>query len=191
MGGTWLPLAAVVLLFGCAPTQPAAMPPAESGAGAVQARPSGTIRIAWGAEPSTLRTKFEQGGASAARELAVTFDSFLTNRDRSGAVVPELARQIPTVDNGDWVVRPDGTMTTVYRLRENARWHDGAPIDASDFVFAYTIYTDTELSVAKRAPENSISSVEAPDPHTVVINWKEPFFRANELGNEEMDPLPR
>ena len=180
---------AIIFLAACAPApttstarEPAGQPAAQ------QVRPRGTIKIAWTREPETLSPKFLSG--SGAGEYTWTFNSALVIRDLVYTPHPMLARELPSQANGTWVVNPDGTMVTTYRLRENARWHDGAPITAQDFVFAYRIYTDDAMPVGVRAPELHMSSVEARDATTLVINWKEPYTGANALGYRMLHPLP-
>ena len=75
----------------------------------------------------------------------------------------ELVSSGAVTYGGDWVVNPDGTMVTTYHLRDNARWHDGAPITAHDFAFAYEVYTDDSMPVGVRQPETLMSRVEAKD----------------------------
>lgn len=151
--------------------------------------PRGKLRIGWPIEPDNLDPKLISGAAVA--EYIWVFNSFLTYYDFSGAPHPMLARQIPTQESGDWIINPDGTMVTTYRLRENLRWQDGAPIRAADFVFAYQVYLDPELTVAHREPEPLMESVTARDDLTVVVVWKRPYIRANHLGYRELNPLPR
>jgi peptide/nickel transport system substrate-binding protein len=118
------------------------------------------------------------------------FTSFLALYDPADVLRPMLVTRIPTIDNGDWVLNPDGTMLTTYHLRENARWHDGEPVTAHDFVFAYQVYVDPELPVVVRDPETLMEGVDAVDPATLQIRWKQPYFRANGLSVQSMVPLP-
>jgi peptide/nickel transport system substrate-binding protein len=152
--------------------------------------PRGTLRIAWAGEPPTLSPKMAAGGGSSFFELSVTFNSALTYTDPKGNPVPQLAREIPTVENGGWRVNADGTMVTTYRLRENAKWQDGAPLTARDFAFAFRVYADPEVPLYRRDPETYMSSVEASDDRTLVINWSRPYYRANALHFQQLDPLP-
>src|SRR5258707_1107598 len=108
-------LVVTTALAGCA--SPPAGPPASQDliASDSSARaPRGTLRIAWAGEPPTLSPKMASPGGSAFNELAVTFNSALTYYDPTGAAVPQIARELPTVENGSWVVNPDGTMVTTY-----------------------------------------------------------------------------
>ena len=83
------------------------------------------------------------------------------------------------------------TKVTTYALRENAKWHDGAPLTAHDYAFAYAVYTDPDIAVAKRSPENLMAGVEAKDDYTLVIRWKESYYAAGSLRYQMLDPLPR
>jgi peptide/nickel transport system substrate-binding protein len=101
-----------------------------------------------------------------------------------------LAQQIPTQESGAWVIKPDGTMVTTYRLRQNIRWHDGVPLTAQDFVFAYHVYLDPALAF-RAEQERRMAAVEAPDDRTIEITWSEPYAYANVLGIQDLAPLPR
>lgn len=144
--------------------------------------------MAWPLEPDNLNPKWFSG--SGVSDFVWLFNSFLTYRDFSGALHPMLARSIPTQDDGSWRVNPDGTMVTTYRLRDNARWHDGARVTARDFVFAFQVYIDRGLPVLHREPEHLMAAVEAPDDGTIVVTWREPYVDANALGYRELNPLP-
>src|SRR6266540_6940843 len=112
----------LMVLAGCGAQQaPTRSDDAQTPAQA--AGPRGTLRIAWGREPESLSPKFLGGSGNG--EYQWTFNSALTVRDFTGTAQPLLAREIPTRDNGDWVINADGTMVTTYRLNPAARWHDG------------------------------------------------------------------
>jgi peptide/nickel transport system substrate-binding protein len=175
------------ILVACAPP-PSPNAPGDSAAQpAAQNAPRGTLKVAWPFEPENLHPKLLFG--SGVTDYFWTFDSTLAIRDFSGAPHPVIARELPTQANGDWVVNPDGTMVTTYRLRDNARWHDGAPLTARDFAFAYEVYLDREIPVQDRSSELLMSRVEARDDQTLVIYWKEPFIGAGTLGFRQLNPL--
>ncbi|MBM2809971.1 MAG: hypothetical protein HW416_730 [Chloroflexi bacterium] len=152
-------------------------------------QPKGTLKIAYAREPETLSPKFLGGGGAG--EFAWIFNSTLTYFDYAGTPHPMIAREIPSQQNGGWVINPDGSMITTYHLRENARWHDGAALTADDFIFAATVYLDREISTVNRSPEDLMTRVEATDPHTLVIHWRETFPGASVLGYQQLNPLPR
>jgi peptide/nickel transport system substrate-binding protein len=181
-------LIAVFVFTACAPaTRPAASSPPDRAQNAAEqvSLPHGTLTIAWAQEPSTLRYRFGDQGF-VAPELGSLFDSSLTISDNLGALHPVMAERLPTQENGDWVVNPDGTMQTTYHLRPGIRWHDGTPVTASDFVFAHRVYADPLVPMT-RTIEGLVSDVAAPDDRTVLIRWSQTYVRAS----EGMRPLPR
>jgi peptide/nickel transport system substrate-binding protein len=94
---------------------------------------------------------------------------------------PYLAEALPQLNTGSWRVLPDGTMETTYTLRPNLTWHDGRPLTADDFVFAWRVYATPELGASRSRPINLISGVRAPDPRTVVVEWRQPYPDAANL----------
>lgn len=145
--------------------------------------------MAWTQEPDNLRPKFAQFGVLTGTPEYM-FNSALTLYDNQGTLRPMLAEQLPTQANDDWVVNADGTMVTTYRLRQHTRWHDGAPLTAHDFSFAYRVYMDPAMPV-NRDIERRMAHVEARDDRTLVVAWSELFPLANALGFSGLPPLPR
>jgi peptide/nickel transport system substrate-binding protein len=184
-------LAPLLIMLACGPTsQPARQDgPSTQGAASPQSgRPRGAITMAVAWEPDQLGAK--STGGEAGSETRWMFNSPLTYVDPEGAGHPMLAQQIPSQDRGDWVIKPDGTMVTTYRLHQNIRWHDGVPLTANDFAFAYPVYIDPSLAFRSEI-ERRMTAVEAPDDYTIVITWSEPYAFANVLGIQELGPLPR
>lgn len=177
--------AIVLVVVGCAPSQIGGPAPSEE-----PLRPKGIVRIAWGSELPSLNHKLVSSGAARISSISPVFNSNLTD-DSSGIAQPMLARVLPSLENGDVVVNADGTMVTIYRLRQNLRWHDGAPLTAHDLVFSHQVYADPEIPVASRYGQNLISRAEAPDDYTFTITWKEPYFQAAGLTDQELIPMPR
>jgi peptide/nickel transport system substrate-binding protein len=179
----------LLMLLTCACQGPAPRSTENGDAAPRAAGPRGTIKIGWALEPENLNPKMITG--SGVGEFMWVFNSFLTYYDFQGNSHPMLAAVVPSRDRGDWVVNADGTMVTTYRLRPSARWHDGAPLTAHDFVFAHQVYMDVDQPIIHREPEPLMTAVEAGDDHTLVIRWKALYVRANQLGYRELNPLPK
>jgi peptide/nickel transport system substrate-binding protein len=181
----------ILLAAGCGPAAPRAVP-AESSTASQNAqqpgRPRGSITMAVAWEPDQLGAK--STGGEAGSETRWMFSSPLTAFDRQGSARPMLAQEVPTRENGGWIIRPDGTMTTAYQLRQNLAWHDGVPITAQDFIFAFQVYLDTSLPFRVET-ERRMAAVHAPDDRTLEITWSEPYAFANVLGIQDLAPLPR
>jgi peptide/nickel transport system substrate-binding protein len=147
-----------------------------------------TLTIAYGAEINNLASKLA-GGVWASTLNQVT-NVGLTVRNPEGVALPRLAAELPSRENGAWVVNPDGTMRTTWRLKPTARWHDGRPVTSQDFAFAFQVTMDDAMPVDNRRPEQFMERVEPVDDHTFTVYWKQIYPWANELGYDELEPLP-
>src|SRR5205807_1434232 len=103
--------------------------------------------------------------------------------------VPQLATEQISVDGGTWRVNADGTMDTVWHLRPNVTWQDGAPFTADDLMFSFTVYKDPKIPTREGPTLALMQSAAAPDPLTFAVHWTQPFVRANEAIG--LEPLPR
>ena len=92
--------------------------------------------------------------------------------DEENNPVPVLLTEIPSMDDGS--ISEDGTVITM-KLRPDLVWSDGTPLTAEDFIFTYEMYIDPANSVASSYPYDTIASIEAPDPQTVVMTFEEPL----------------
>jgi len=140
---------------------------------------------------------FTGGGADApgTAEFAVLVNAGLTIRGIREPLEPQLAEAAPSVENGLWKVFPDGRMETTWKLRPNARWHDGTPFSPEDIIFTAKVLQDDELDFIQDPRFAAIEAIEAPDPRTVTVRWKRPSIDADELFTGYLDrgalPLPR
>ena len=94
---------------------------------------------------------------------------------------PQLALEMPSLDKGTWRVNTDGTMATVWKLRPNIFWHDGVPFTSADLIFTLKANKDPVLFTTT-SKQRLITSAEAPDPLTFVLNWAEIINIAGTLG---------
>ena len=95
-----LVLSLALLLAGCSPS---AIPSASNApTAAAPGAQRGTLKIGWMREAESLHPKFYLGPGMA--EYGWTFNSVLTYLDFAGVSHPMMAREIPTRDNGDWVL---------------------------------------------------------------------------------------
>jgi peptide/nickel transport system substrate-binding protein len=85
---------------------------------------------------------------------------------------PVLVTEIPSLENGG--LSPDGKVITM-KLRPDLVWSDGAPLTSEDFVFTAEMHTSPKNAVATAYPYDQLEKIEAPDPTTVVLTFKEPF----------------
>src|SRR5579864_294393 len=99
-------LTGLAVLVACAPSSSGSSP--DRTAAPSPTGPRGTLRLAWAGEPPSLGPKFVSPGGTSFNELAITFNSALTYYDPSGSPIPQIASEVPTVENGGWLVNPDG-----------------------------------------------------------------------------------
>jgi len=183
-------VAAAVLVAACAPAGPTAptsqatSPPAER---------SLTMSIA--VEPTYIAAQapLPPGGASDFYQRM--FNAFLDLYDDQARPMPYLAEALPALNTDSWIVFPDGRMETRYRLKPNLVWHDGAPLTADDFVFAFTVGTPANGFRTGVAPYTMMQEVVASDDRSLLIRWKSIYPDAGVLllGDVKFGlvPLPR
>src|SRR5213594_234446 len=170
----------ILLIAACAPTTP-------GGAGGGQRAPSPnagrTVVLISGAELPSFAAKPLTPSASSPRAgiSGAVLNANLVYLDERGLPKPFLAEALPELNTGTWQVFADGRMETTYRLKPNLVWHDGQPLTAEDFVFAWRVYATPEFGIADTAGFRSIEEVAAPDRRSVVIRWKERYTDAGQV----------
>lgn len=105
--------------------------------------------------------------------------------------LPYLAEELPSVEHGTWKVLPDGRMETTYKIRRTATWHDGEPITANDWVFAYTARTAPDFPGHSLNVEKRLLRATALDDHTLFLEWREPYLWAGMAFLPDFAPMPR
>ena len=154
------------------------------------------LRLGLGGEPSTLdphryNLRIEETVLTDLFEGLVTFAA-------DGQVAPGVATR--------WDVSEDG-LTWSFALRAGARWSDGTPLGADDFVFsfrrlvnpataaslAYFMYPirNAQAVASGTLPPEALG-VAAPDDQTLVIELEEPYpHLAERLLYPTAFPVPR
>lgn len=86
------------------------------------------------------------------------------------------------------VTNDDGTVTYTYTIREDARWSDGKPVTAGDFVYAWNRAAGDEVGAGHGYLFEVISgygtgklAVSAPDDRTLTVTLNGPVGYWNEL----------
>ena len=116
-----------------------------------------------------------ENGADRIAELNM---AGLLRLDVFGEPHSQLA-DLPTLENGLWKLSGDGRMELTYKIRSDARWHDGTPVTSPDYVFGTTVAQDRQLDhVVDSLWSTHIESVMAPDPQTVVVTWTQAYYAA-------------
>jgi peptide/nickel transport system substrate-binding protein len=141
---------------------PPAFTPTRRGGG-------GKLRLlAWEA-PTILNPHFATSGKDYEASRIVYEPLFSVNP--AGTRIPILAAEIPTLDNGGRA--PDGTWT-LWHLKPEVVWHDGAPFTADDVIFTWEYATDPATAVVTRGLYEPIRRLDKLDDHTLKVVFKEP-----------------
>lgn len=138
-----------------------------------------------GAEPETLDPALITGQPEG-RIVNALFEGLL-RFDRHGRSIPGVA--------SSWEISPD-RMTYTFHLRPDARWSDGRPVTAGDFVgswrrtldpatasaYSYQLFSvqgaeefaNSGGGAAGKSPDFSSVGVRAPDDRTLVVRLRQP-----------------
>jgi peptide/nickel transport system substrate-binding protein len=185
---------AAVVLMSCAPAAP---PAAQTAGGAEPTMPAAPKRektIIIG-QLNAIKTygpwDFSQTGGGGA-SLAELHSISLVSEDVSGNREPRLAAQLPSFADGTITNLPDGRMKTVWKLRTDVKWHDGAPFTAEDMAFSWEVARHPEvLGLNTSSSLWHADAVEAVDSSTLAIVWKATYFRALGIGIRDLWPFPK
>jgi len=129
----------------------------------------GQVNIIYWQAPSTLNP-YLSGGTKEVESASLVLES-MVRFDNTGEMVPWLAAEIPTVENGG--VAEDLTSIT-WTLKDGLLWSDGTPVTAEDAVFTWQYCTHPEGGCAQVSYYDGVESVEALDDQTVQVNFDAP-----------------
>ena len=145
----------------------------------------------------TIPFPYLSGGFKDRDAAAITLEP-LAEYNPDGELVPVLASEIPTLENGG--VSADLTSVT-WRLKEGVRWSDGLPLTGGDVAFTSRYCMDDEAGCTGVAFDH-VASVEAldeltvrvtfdaptPFPHTVFVGSGSPIISEAQFGECEGAP---
>ena len=162
--GLTAPLAAQMLAaagVAHAQTKPAFAPTKRGG--------GGTVKVLWWQSPTLLNPHFANGTKD--QDGSRIFYEPLASFDPDGNLFPNLAAEVPTVQNGG--VAKDGTSVT-WKLKRNVQWHDGKPFTADDVVFNWEYATDPATAAVTAGAFPNVVKVEKVDALTVKVTFNRP-----------------
>ncbi|MCV2890156.1 peptide ABC transporter substrate-binding protein [Ruegeria aquimaris] len=144
----------------CTALAPAAF--AERGA-------DGNVSIIYWQAPSILNP-FLSGGTKDVESASLIIEP-LARYDENGGMVPFLASEIPTVENGG--VSADLTSIT-WKIAPGIKWSDGSAFTAHDVKFTADYCMHPEGGCAQLTKFEGVTSVEALDDMTVKVTFDKP-----------------
>lgn len=97
----------------------------------------------------------------------------LSETDPNGNVYPELATEIPSIENGGVAFDEETwTMDVTWHLREDIYWQDGEQVTVDDVIFTWDIVARD----AWIAAVDYVESVEKIDDFTLVVHFYEGYI---------------
>jgi peptide/nickel transport system substrate-binding protein len=137
-------------------------------------RRGGVLLAAIGADAPSLDP--HQETTFATMELVAPLYSTLLQIDPYS--YPRIIGDLAT----EWKISPDG-LTYTFKIHPGVRFHDGSVLTATDVKASYDkiVFPPPGVRSVRKTAYSAISSVEAPDPSTVVVRLK--FPSASLLGN--------
>ncbi len=175
--GISAPAASMLLLHaGIAQAQPAATyKPTKRGGG-------GTLKALWWQGATLLQPHFANGTKD--QEGSRIFYEPLACWDNDGNLIPILAAEIPSRDNGG--LSADGKVV-LWKLKKGVTWHDGQPFTADDCVFTWEYASNPETAAITIGVYKDVK-VEKVDSHTVRVSFPKatPFWATAFVAAEGM-----
>jgi peptide/nickel transport system substrate-binding protein len=189
-------IAGTVLLVACAPSTSTTTTSPRSG---------GKLTVAsWQEQDSLLACNITAAASHACAYVNPAMEGLLTvkaNQDPlpsspklSDYWVPELATEVPTLENGD--VRVSGNkMDVTWKLRHGVKWHDGIAFTSKDvkatFDFWWLKYRDKNPTpLISTSGWDQVDSVDLPDDFTAIIHFKSVYAAYLTLGTGPYGVLP-
>lgn len=136
--------------------------PAKAGGG-------GPLKLLFWQAPTLLNPHFAIGTKD--QEACRVFYEPLAGWDKDGNLVPILAAEIPSKENGG--LTADGLNVT-WKIKKGVKWHDGAPFTADDLIFNWEYAKNPDTAAVSIGSYKEVKSVEKIDDHTVKLTFNQP-----------------
>lgn len=111
-----------------------------------------------------------------------------------GKWVPQLAKSMPTLDNGGAKIVDVGGKKKIvanWEILDNAKWGDGTPVTCADFALGREVAISPNVSVGEKEVYSQIEKIEwdAKTPKKCVFTSEKAKWDFNQLAN--FFPLPK
>ena len=132
----------------------------------------GPLRVLWWQAPTLLNPHFATGTKD--QDASRIFYEPLAAWDPDGNLLPILAAEIPTIDNGG--LSEEGTSVT-WKLKRGVKWHDGQPFTADDCVFNWEYASDPATAATTIGSYKDVKVVKV-DDYTIKVEFSKatPFW---------------
>jgi peptide/nickel transport system substrate-binding protein len=128
----------------------------------------GALKVLWWQGATLLNPHFAVGTKD--QDGSRIFYEPLASWDPDGNLVPNLAAEIPSVQNGG--VAKDGKSVT-WKLKKGVQWHDGKPFTADDVVFNWEYAADPATASVTIGTYKDVKAQKI-DSHIVKVTFEKP-----------------
>jgi peptide/nickel transport system substrate-binding protein len=128
----------------------------------------GPLKVLWWQGATLLNPHFAVGTKD--QEGSRIFYEPLASWDPDGNLIPILAAEIPSLQNGG--LARDGKSVT-WKLKRGVQWHDGKPFTADDVIFNWEFAADPATAATSSGSYTNIRAVKV-DSHTVRVEFQKP-----------------
>ena len=129
----------------------------------------GPVKTLWWQAPVLLNPHLSPGTKDV--DASRIFHEPLCSFDPDGNLLPVLATEVPTVQNGG--ISKDG-MSVTWKLKKDVAWHDGKPFTADDIVATWEWVADPASAAVTSGAYKDIARIDKPDSHTAKITFTRP-----------------
>jgi peptide/nickel transport system substrate-binding protein len=142
----------------------------------------GPLKILYWQAATSLQPHFANGTKDA--DASRIFYEPLASWDNDGHLVPVLAAEIPSRENGG--LSADGKSVT-WKLKKGVTWHDGQPFTADDCLFTWEFSRDPAAATVTSGVYKDVT-VSKIDSHTIKVTFAKatPFWAQAFVAGEGM-----
>ncbi len=128
----------------------------------------GPLKLLWWQGPTLLNPHF--AGGTKDSDGSRLFYEPLAGFDSDGNLLPILASEIPTRENGG--LSADGTWV-IWKIKKGVKWHDGKPFTIDDVIFTWEMNRDPAAATVNLAIYRDVT-VEKIDEFSIRMKFDKP-----------------
>jgi peptide/nickel transport system substrate-binding protein len=149
-------------------------------------QPSGTLVIAALADPNSLFPPLVN--VTSGRQITEQIYQYLTEVDTSLNTTSEDTFAKRLLQESSWA--PDSS-SLIVRIRNDARWQDGQPVQSDDIIYSFAVYTGKAVGSSTAPQLAAIDSVTRVDSMTVRFWLNKRYPLAFYDATSQMQILPK
>jgi len=130
---------------------------------------SSTLNLSISSNPSRINPILSTDSVSS--EIESWIFNGLFKYDKDGNIVGDLASSYRFIDD----------ITLEINLKQNVTWHDGEKFTAQDVLFTYEMIHNPKIYTPLTSSYKKVDSVAIQDDYTIIVHYKEAYFKALEI----------